>query len=273
MNKNLYLIVILAMLFGSAEAGTVILSGSCATATSNNSLTFILSNSGNDTAANLVLVPYLSGATAKSNLYSIPSIGENSTIKFNVSFSPRGLAGTYSDYFVLGYEQGSGQEFSALFPCLVSIEKDTVSEVYASANVTDMGKVQNVNVSIFNNGPFALQVNVSLLLPPTLIQNSTQNMSVELTPFMQKTLDFPVKTPPSGSSYSAAVAVQYALKGEHYAYQTIFVISGHNAQNSASIYSYLPFALMILAIAVVLILLGRTVVQRRKRSAQKTLER
>ncbi len=263
--------VVLALLFGSVGAGTVILSGSCTGAVSNSNLTFILSNSGNDTAANLVLVPYLNGAIVKNDLYSIPSIGENSTVKLDVNFSAAGLPGTYSDYFILGYEQGSGQEFSALFPCLASIGKNTVSEVYASANVTDMGNEQDVNVSIFNNGPQALQVNVSLLLPPALIQSSKPNLSVELTPFMQKTLNFSVKTPPSGSSYSAAVAVQYALKGEHYAYQSIFVVSGHNAQNSANIYSYLPFALIIIVIAVVLALLWRMIVHR-KNSAKRSAE-
>lgn len=271
MNRVLYLVVALALLFGSTQAGTVILSGTCTGAVSNNNFTFTLANSGNDSAVNLVLVPYLSGAIAKNSVYNLPSIGENSTTEFEVNFSRSGLEGTYSDYFILGYEQGSGQEFSALFPCLASVGKRTISEVYATTNVTNKGKVQEVNVSLFNNGPQVLQADVSLLLPPAIAQSSQTNLSITLTPFAQKSLNFSVKTPPSGESYSAAVGIQYVSGGEHYASQSIFVVSGQNAAGSTDTYSYLPFALIIIVILAVLAFMTRRIIHNRS-SAKKSIE-
>ncbi len=256
MNRYIYIIAILALAIGNVSAGTVILTGSCNNLPVHDNLTFKLVNTGNDSASNLVLTPHIQNVRLSQGQYTSPSILENSTENFTVNFSNATIPGTYSDYFVLAYLQGSNQPFTALFPCTVNIYNSTTSEVFVTSNVINGASGKMVNVSLFNEGVENLSVNVSLLLPPTLGSNS--NLVVELAPYQHRNLNFSVQNPQSGASYSAVVSAQYVFSGMHYASQSIFVISSTASAPEFSLSPYLPFVAVIAVIVVVaaLIVIG-----------------
>lgn len=253
MNRYFYVLIILAVAIGNVSAGTVTLTGTCNIPVHNN-LTFKLANTGNDSASNLVLTPHIQNVQLSQSQYTAQSILENSTENFTVSFSNVTIPGSYSDYFVLAYLQGSDQPFTALFPCTVDLYNSTTSEVFVTSNVISKTLDRIINVSLFNEGAENLSVNVSLLLPPTL--GSDSNIVVNMAPYQHRSLNFSVQNPQSGASYLAMVSAQYEFSGMHYASQSIFAISGSVASTTSfSISPYLPFLAIIVVILVVIALI------------------
>jgi len=112
-------VLTLILLIGIASAGTVTLSGGCPPAViSNNAISFSLSNSGNDSAFNLVLTPFIQTAESVNSSYAINSLGPGASAIVNVSVKNIREPGTSGAYFILEYQQGSAV-FAAVFPCLV----------------------------------------------------------------------------------------------------------------------------------------------------------
>ncbi len=264
------------MLAGTASAGTVVLTCSCPSTILHNNVTFTLKNTGNDTASNLVLTPHIENAKLSQSSYTLSGIEENSTTHFSIGISNISVPGTYSDYFILAYEQGSGQAFTALFPCLLNMGNMTISEVFVTTNVIEKGGSSDVNVSLFNAGSQGLTVNVSMSLPPTLVPQSNLSFVINMPPFAQRSVNFSAQTPPSGSSYSAAIAAQYLFDGQHYASQSTFVLSGKSSGASgsgiASYEPYIPFAVIIVVILIVLALIIRRVAVRKHAAESHRIE-
>ena len=92
------------MLASLAFAGTVVLTGTCASVVKNNTVNFSIANSGNDSAYGLIVNPYISGANVIGN-YSIARLDPGSTANFAVRLSNITAKGTYVDYFVVDYQQ------------------------------------------------------------------------------------------------------------------------------------------------------------------------
>jgi len=112
-----------------AHAGTVTLTGSCNATLVNSSIVFSLSNSGNDSAYNLIISPIIEGATPLNTSYAISMLPPGQTKTLSVKLTNFGLNGSYVDAFYVTYQQGFSF-FSAVFPCLVYINKPTVSPIY-----------------------------------------------------------------------------------------------------------------------------------------------
>ncbi len=241
-----YLLIFTA-LFSIANAGTVIISGTCQDYVTNNAILFTLSNSGNDSAYNLILSPFLTAAMPENSSYSINALNPGHSISINVNLENISMQGTYADMFVLAYQQGSNS-FSAIFPCLISYPKPTVSEVFSNVEVNITNGIGIINVSLFNAGRENITGNLSLMLPPTLSSISRSNYLFNISPYSTKNMSFSVKMPHGTSSYTAAVAASYTIKGIHYSTMSTFKLS--NTPASAAISAYY----LIIAGAVVIIL-------------------
>ena len=132
-----------------AHAGTVILTGSCNATLVNSSIVFSLSNSGNDSAYNLIISPIVEGATPLNTSYSMNVLAPGQTKTIYVKLTNFGLNGSYVDAFYVTYQQGFSF-FSAVFPCLVYINKLAVSPIYEVVGTTPLKNMVIVNVSLFN---------------------------------------------------------------------------------------------------------------------------
>jgi hypothetical protein len=220
----------LFILFGSAFAGTVTLTGSCPNRVLNGTAFFNLSNSGNDSAYRLTVVPRIPTARTKYAAYNLSVLAPGATGAFNMALASATGRGTYAGQVDVAYQQGN-EYFTAVFPCTFSFRNATASSVYLTPTVIDEGNgTVLVRVSVFNGGATEVNANVSLILPPSLSVASALNIAQDLRPNAQSNVSFYVNPPPAQASYSAAVAASYDSGGMGYASLSTFAISPGKSQ-------------------------------------------
>jgi len=265
---SVYIFAFVALL-GITHAGTVVLTGTCSNYVTNNTIYFALSNSGNDSAYNLILSPLLTNATPMNSSYSINALNPGQNVSVQVKLKNISMQGTYADVFVLAYQQGSSS-FSAIFPCLLSYPRSTTSEIYSTAHVSAIKGEGFINVSLFNAGRENITGNLSLIIPPTLSYISKSSYSFKLSPYNTSNMSFSVKLPQGVASYTGAVAVSYLLNGLHYSNMATFQIG--NPASSALIYTYyIVIIIGVVIIAIILILLLRSIRRKGKAVANNTI--
>jgi hypothetical protein len=264
---SVYIFAFVALL-GITHAGTVVLTGTCYNYVTNNTIHFTLSNSGNDSAYNLILSPILTNATPMNSSYSINALNPGYNVSVQVKLKNISMQGTYADVFVLAYQQGFSS-FSAIFPCLLSYPKSTTSEIYSTAHISAIKGEGFVNVSLFNAGRENITGNLSLILPPTLSYISKSNYPFKLSPYNTSNMSFSVKLPQGTASYTGAVVVSYLFGGMHYSNMATFQIG--NPASSALIPTYYIIIIVgVVIIAIILILLLRSIRKKSKAIANDT---
>lgn len=155
----------LIVLSGYACAGTVTLTGSCPNRALNGTAFFNLSNSGNDSAYRLTIVPRIPTALTEYATYNLDDLPPDSTGVFNMTLVNVTGRGTYAGQVDVAYEQGTDY-FTAVFPCTFSFRNATSSSVYLTPTVVNEGDgTVLVRVSVFNGGASEADMNVSLILP------------------------------------------------------------------------------------------------------------
>lgn len=248
----------MALLAGFASAGTVTLTGTCGAYNSSaNAIPFRLSNSGNDSAYNLVIYPRIQNVQLSSAAYSIPNLGPASNALLNISVAKvteRGMAGAY---FSAAYQQGS-TVFTAVFPCLIPLLNITASQVFLSAvpSVSANGNA-TVNVKASNYGLAPVTANITLLLPPTFAFKSSSFFIASLEPSSSANFTFRLSFPAGEqAAYAAGALSSYSSGNLSYASLSTFVLSSPKEITA----SFSPFivwiAAAVLALVVVLIILS-----------------
>lgn len=265
---SVYIFAFVALL-GITHAGTVVLTGTCSNYVTNNTIYFTLSNSGNDSAYNLILSPLLTNATPMNSSYSINALNPGQNVSVQVKLKNISMQGTYADVFVLAYQQGSSS-FSAIFPCLLSYPRSTTSEIYSTAHVSAIKGEGFINVSLFNAGRENITGNLSLIIPPTLSYISKSSYSFKLSPYNTINMSFSVKLPQGVASYTGAVAVSYLLNGMHYSNMATFQIGNPASSALISTY-YIVIIIGVVIIAIILILLLRSIRRKGKAVANNTI--
>lgn len=201
------------LLLGAASAGTVTLSGTCSVATNNSSsFNFTIANSGNDTASNLVLTPSIFGAKPSNSSYVVQYLGPGSQMTFNISVTNIAEPGAHAVYVTAVYQQGSSSVFTTLFPCVVPLLVPTASQVLLAVNTT-IGSSGNevVTALLHNGGANAADVNVSLVVPPTLTYASPKSYVISLAPYGNANATFQFTLPKSQeASYIGVVFASYS---------------------------------------------------------------
>jgi hypothetical protein len=267
MNRFALYFISLLFILNVVSAGTVTLTVSCRPISSNSTTTnFSLLNSGNDTAFNLVITPFIFGAQPLQKTYPINSLGPNSQISMNVSFAGIKQSGAYGGYFYAVYQQGS-DIFTAVFPCLFSFFKQTQSQVLISSNTT-VGADGNaiVKISAFNEGTDSLETLIQLVVPPTFTYNGSENHSLTLAPYQKGNATFRLKIPGGQASYTAAAFASYSKDNLSYASLSTFVISAQGETSSKL--STLFFDLVMAAIVIVLLLIIFSIFKRKRSKDQ-----
>jgi hypothetical protein len=222
---------------------------------------FNLSNSGNDSAYQLTIVPHIPTARTAYAAYNLGVLPPRSVGRFNMTLASAAGRGTYAGRFDVTYQQGTDY-FTAVFPCLFSFRNATSSSVYLTPNVTDEenGTVL-VRVSILNGGASEVDANVSLILPPSISAVSGGNTTLDLSPDIKTNVSFYVSTPSSQASYAAAVVASYESGGLGYASLSTFIISSGKSQPVNFGTATLWAALVV--IVVLLVLLIRSYLRKR----------
>jgi hypothetical protein len=249
------------------HAGTVTLTGSCNATLINSSIVFSLSNSGNDSAYNLIISPIVEGATPLNTSYAISVLPPGQTKTLFVKITNFGLNGTYADAFYVTYQQGFSF-FSAVFPCLVFINKPTVSPIYEVVKTTPSKNIVIVNVSLFNAARTPVNGTVSLIIPPTLSFISNKSYGFTLQPYTNESFTFKLQSPNNGASYSSAAVASFNMSSLHYSSMATFSITPYIAKSV--LLSPLEITAVIIAIIllIALFLLARSIKNKKRRERE-----
>ena len=250
-----------------AHAGTVTLTGSCNATLVNSSIVFSLSNSGNDSAYNLIISPIVGGATPINTSYAISVLPPGQTKTLFIKLTNFGLNGSYVDSFYVTYQQGFSF-FSAVFPCLVFINKLAVSPIYEVVGTTPLKNMVIVNVSLFNAARTPINGTVSLVIPPTLPFLSNKSYEFTLQPYTNETFTFKLKSPNNGASYSSAAVASFTMSNLHYSSMATFAITPYVAKGG--LLSPLEITTVIIAIIllIALFLLARSIKNKKRRERE-----
>ena len=253
MRRSIFMLA-LALLLGSAAAGTVTLTGSCVSRVLNgNTVQFGIINSGNDSAYSMLLAPVISGATPTSPIYNISALGPGEQKTINVTLENPLLRGAYVGYFIATYDQGAGSTFTAAFPCILYFYNTTISQILLSTNESLLSNgTVSVKVTATNAGSDAVNANVSIIVPPTLSQVSSPSFEVTLAPYATKTVTFYLTSLSTDqAAYGAAAAASYTAGGLGYAVLSKFVVSFEKTSSGG-----VGDLLVVAVIAVIIVLLA-----------------
>ena len=266
MKLQLAIIFIVALL-GMASASTVTLTGTCSSGiinSSNDHITFNITNSGNGTATELLLEPVIDGATVAPNNSTIliPLVAPGGTYSERVYMSNFTMPGSYVERFIARYSQGSST-FETIFPCLV----DMGQGAHSLLSVAPTNRNGNVSVNITSIATYPINAIVSIYAPPEFTV-SQQSKSTTVNNYGITRVYFNIKQPQiSDAEFPIAVGVSYVNKSVHYSNVGITVAkfggssSGGLMQLGGSL--IIPIAAAIISIIVVLIFLS-IIVNRRK---------
>ncbi len=265
--KPIIAIVMAALIMlPAAHAGTVTLTGTCYDKLlPGNVLQFGLNNSGNDFAINLILSPNISGAEVNSSTYVISTLppGKSANMLFklrNISFT-----GSRPIDFVLTYQQGVGQTFVTVFPCMLVVGNATTEEIDMTVTTHRYADSALLNVSMTNGGPNVITANVFTMLPPELSLESGSSRIIQFGPYETKNVSFEVKFAPAVATYTGAIALAYTLNNISYGTFSYVTLNTSPVRGP----SYLVAFVIVLAavVAVFAALLFRSIKKGRKHNA------
>jgi len=250
-----------------AHAGTVTLTGSCNATLVNSSIVFSLSNSGNDSAYNLIISPLVEGATPLNKSYAISMLLPGQTKTLSVKLTNFGLNGTYVDAFYVTYQQGFSF-FSAVFPCLVYINKPTVSPIYEVVRATSLKNIIIVNVSLFNAARTPVNGTISLVVPPTLSFISNKSYGFTLQPYTNESFTFKIQSPNNGASYSSAAVASFNMSNLHYSSMATFSITPYVAKSGLLSPLEITAVIVVIILLIALFLLARSIKNKKRRERE-----
>lgn len=269
MGYKLLLSVLFAlMLFSITTADTVTLTGSCLTQNvvnqSNNHIDFGISNSGNGTATNLVLVPAIGGASSLNTTQTIPLIGPGGSYVVKFYLNNFTVPGSYADYFLTRYSQGSST-FVTFFPCMVNMQRVAPSLLTIS-NLSKSGN--RLSVKLVNLARYPIRASLHIQTPPTFsLSNSDVNITVPA--YAQINLSTNLTTPQyTNAVFPLAASVSYTNGSTHYATLQVTTISfgstGSTSPTAPSSSVDTVSIIIIVAILILLLLIVVSLIKRRK---------
>ncbi|MEM3237002.1 MAG: hypothetical protein QXT89_01660 [Candidatus Micrarchaeaceae archaeon] len=267
MIKTFVAVLAVLFVFGTTNASsTVVLSGTCGKYPIGGAINFSLSNSGNTSAYSVVLSPRIVGISMPSGTYNISLLnpGESNTIE--IPINNLHLIGSYVMYLIASYQQGAST-FTAVFPCLITVNKSANSQIYATVTTSTSKGISTINASIFSAVQQGIVANVSLILPPGFDYLTNSSYAVTLLPYARKNVTFTVKAPQTFASYSGGVALNYKLNGINYAALATIIIaqkSGNPLFNTASLVYYAA----IIIIVIIAFLIVRSAVSARRHASK-----
>lgn len=245
-----------------AMADTVTLSGSCQSQIINQSasyLLFNLSNSGNGTATNLMLIPEIEGATTPNSIINIPLIGPSSSYTTRFYLDNFTMPGGYVEYITVKYSQGS-TDFLTIFPCIAQLSNNTQS-LLDILNISRTGS--RINVTVYNLANYPIYANVTVRAPPLFNVSPKSGQYVSISSKSKSDIFFNLSTPSYTSArFPIVAAVSYVNDSVHHASMNVYTINFAASTHSSGI---LTTIIIIAVILILLILIILSILMRRKK--------
>ncbi len=250
-----------------ARADTITLTGTCSPSVVNAThdyIEFNLSNSGNGTATDILLLPKISGASSYNQSVSANILAPESTLQFMVYAHNLSYPGDYAENFLVEYGQGSST-FIALFPCLVPVLARTQSAVLIEDVANSSRSAYNATIV---NPSYPVNASVQVVVPEELTARPSA-FNVELNTTVPSRISFNVTPLASGvGTFTSAIEASYVYKGMHYAsLQTFGVSIGAAASGGSGDITLLALAAIIICI---IALIAFSIARGRARPAAKT---
>jgi hypothetical protein len=252
-----------------AAASTVTLTGTCYSTIinkTNNYITFNITNSGNGTATNFLIVPEIDGASTPNTTISIPLVAPGGAYSERIYLSNFTIPGSYVERFVARYSQGSST-FTTLFPCLVQIGQNAHSILYIT-NITRGKRGDNISVNISNIADYPIAAQVSVYAPPDFtVVNPTKNVTMQYgltsTPFAIST-----QTQYTNFEFPITVAASYVSGNVHYATERTISIGASAGTSSAFTANLLLFGIVVLVVVIVALIVLSVILKKGKGGAE-----
>ncbi len=243
-------------------AYTVTLTGGCPLSTitpSHNYITFNLSNSGDGPAQQVAILPHIIGADTNASALLLAAINASSYNVSRVYLQNVSESGTYVDYFLVSYQQGSNT-YVTTYPCMVYINKYSQSTILLS-EATQRGNA--VDVSLLNYGTYPIDANLSLIMSPLYETNGTAYKELTLAPGETVNTSFSIKPILGNSSYAAGVAAQYLHNGTHYAALRTLLLTSQKTRLFT--FGMLELAIIAAIVVIVALIIASIFVSRKKK--------
>ncbi len=233
-------------------ASTVTLTGTCSASIinqSSNYFSFNLSNSGDGAATSMLLVPQIGGATTSNLTATIPLVapGSNYTTKFYLSNFTE--PGSYADYLMASYSQGT-DTYVTVFPCLVNL----MEKAQSLLQITEINRTgSRLSVTVVNIAGYPIDTDVIIKTSPAFNVQPAQ-VPLHINPNGQSTAVFNISIPDyTGAQFPVAAAVSYSNSGVHYATLKFTVVNFAAQSNKVPIVTIGIVAVIIVLIAMILI--------------------
>ncbi|MCL4379188.1 MAG: FeoB-associated Cys-rich membrane protein [Candidatus Marsarchaeota archaeon] len=265
--KALIALLAMAIIAVPASAGTVTLAGACGSNLINSSAnytTFTLSNLGNQTATQLLVVPRLGGGTPTNASQSIASLapGQNATMTFH--FSSVSAPGSYAGSYSVAYTQGP-DTFFTVFPCVLNFGKAAASLIRIY-NISWSGS--SLSMMVINLGQSPVYANVTVIVPQAF-SISPKNTTLYLGGSSSSRVGFAVSHPSSsGATYEIAASASYVSSGVHYASLQLYTLAfpaSSSTQSGLLSSQYAPYILIVAVIAVLVALIIYASIRKRRK--------
>ncbi len=248
-----------ALLLAVPAAGTVTLTGGCSGSGRVNSsyISFDLANSGNDTAANMTVVPDFPGLSPYNSVETVAALGPSNSTLLTFYFAAAPYPGGYAGAFFVTYMEGI-QTFSATFPCSgMSVGHVAQSRVFV-ANVTrnPSGTIQALVLN-----PYASRMNVTVYpFLPLEFNVSPMNQTVSVPALSRSYVTFNMSgRQAKDTSFSAGIGVSYVLNDTHYSMVSIFKLN-YQPTLLGAVTPYVPYVIVGVAVLVIVALVVASVV-------------
>ncbi len=271
--SRLFLLVLMVSIIGIASAGTVTFIGTCTqNVTSQNHLSFNISNIGNDTAYTIRMNPVVAGAS-QPPAFTANSLGPGQHYTFSLNLTNVTALGSYVDYIPVTYQQGPAT-FTAIFPCLLNFGPIARANSVLSYQLNNTNGQYQINASVYNFGNYTFNASVSLILPQGFIFLSPRSVNLTVPSLETKYVHFLLSNPGPGPS-SGVIESQYVNDGIHYAgMEDIEFANAASVSAGSSSISLSRSDLFALAAVLIVILFVVLIIraQLRKRRHQKARE-
>ncbi len=259
-------LLILNLFALTAFAGTVTLTGTCVSKlNSNNTINFSISNSGTDSASGLFIQSFPAFSNITTGYYYANQITPEGTAHFAINSSISNSIGTFIYYFIATYQEGT-QLFTVVFPCSVK-NSETYSSMAGISNVS----VKDVNSStfrvtgsIYSFSQSRISGNIVLIAPPELKRQGSAPVPFSISPYQYSNFTFYGNLQPGNSTYSGAVALEYAYNGINYGSLDIISINPYQPGPDYLKEYAAPLAVIAAVIMLLLLVLRQRLIKRKR---------
>ena len=269
---NLKLLLLLPfMIAGTAFAGTVTLTGSCIQENAAyGKISFILVNSGNQSASSLSVVPSLIGSGKFYPVYTYNELMPGTQINLSINSQDINGSGVYPAYFNVSYRQGTAL-YSDVFPCTSGVEigNATVSSwIMLTYGISNASSGYMIGVNALNAGYGTANATIGLVAPGGLDFSGQSTYDIEMRPGRTYSVNFTLGNMAGGySSYTAMLYATYRYGGLVHSTISDIVIKEHHAKSQ--VLGDLVIFMGIFAFLIVVALLARIALIRSMRKRAK----